>query len=601
MRFEDTQESVQEGCLIPSQLTILTIGLARPLADVSLHPLRIVEAASTEEALRHLEQEAVAVLVLGSRLAPREALDILTLYNSNSLGSSTAAILLCAGSEPELFQTLVNEGYIFYMARGEIPAEQLRSIVVCAAARFRARLKAHQDPLAAQVARIDQVLDFCIRLPMQADLTGAAALLIETARELMSAELVQYLAYDPEEDTLTPADAVDHKEWSESAAAGLAAFVARTGERIRLDCVGMDPRYDAETDNPGGGEDARFLSEPVTGPKGVPVGVITAARNGKSAPFSLEDAQLLELLAGCAAPTLNQILLQNRVQALLIKRAEGSGSNSDIFREEALEYHIRSWDQQGDVLKTLPPWLRTTYWVMLALVLVGLLGLVTAKLNVYASGPAVIKAHATMKVTAAGAGRVRSITVSPGEMVRGGDVLVVLDNTTQSQAAAANAAAANTENLRASSNGVVGDILIHPGESLKAGDQVMSMVEPDAGYDLIAFLPQSYAAQLHQGMMMRVKINGKSSPIPTVPISSVGPEILEPGDATRYAGKDASADFPVSGRVIVVRASLPVVSPGSSPAAYHDGVTGVAEVSVRSESVIVALIPGLRKIFGKAD
>jgi GAF domain-containing protein len=593
MHLNDRQESVRENCLAPSRLTILTIGLNRPFDDALPESFGIVEAANAEDALRRLAEEEVAVLILGSDLAPNEALSILTRHCSNSPDSSTAAVLLCAGSEPELFQTLVNEGHVFYMARGELTAEQLRSIAICAANRFRFRLE-RQDPLAAQVARIDQLLDFCIRVPMQADLRSAAALLIETGRELLNADLVQYLAYDPEDETLTPADAVDHEEWCESAAAGLAAFVARTGERIRLDCAGMDPRYDAETDNPGGPEDARFLAAPVIGPKGVPVGVITAARSGKSTPFLPEDSQLLELLAECAAPTLSQILLQTRVQALLVKRAEGS--NSDVFREEALEYHIRSWDQQGDVLRTLPPWLRTTYWVMLALVLVGLVGLATAKFNVYAGGPVVMKARAAMKVTAADAGRVRSIMVSPGDTVRVGEMLVVVDSVIQSRAGAG-----ATENLSAPTNGVVGEIFFHPGQSLKAGDQVMTVVEPDAGYDLIAFLPESYAAQLHQGMAMRVRMAGESRPGRTVPIGRVGPEILDPSEAARYAGKDDAASFAVSGRVIPVRASLPAISSGRSSGVYHDGATGEAEISVRSESAIVALIPGLRKIFGKAD
>ncbi len=516
MHSKDTQESVREHSPSPSRLTLLTIGLNRPLQDASPDAFRIVEAESAEDVLRQLAQEEVAVLILGSRLAPEVALDILDRCAADQPENSTSTIILCAGSAPELFQTHVNEGRVFYMARGDIAAEQLRSIATCAAARFRSRLKEAQNPL-ARVGRIDELLEFCIRLPMQAHLPSAAGLLIATTRDLVNAEVVQYLVYDAEDETLTPADAPDKKEWSESAAAGLAAFVARTGERIRLDCIGLDPRYDSEADNPGGPEDARFLAVPLVGPKGLPAGVITASRNGKSIPFSEEDARLLELLVECAAPTLNQIALQNRVQKLLLKRA--ASSNSDVFREEALEHHIRNWDQQGEVLKTLPTWLRTSYWVMLALVVVGLFGTIVAKFNVYASGPAVIRAHAT----------------------------------------------------------------------------------PAVGYDLIAFLPNSYAGQVHPGMAMCLKVSGESSRNCNVPISRVGPEVLDPTEAARYMGRDDAADFSVSGRVIIVRGSLPGADTGSAPSPYHDGMTGEAEVSVRSESAIVVLIPGLRKIFGKAD
>lgn len=360
----------------PSRLMVLTLGLAGPLEPALYESFRVIEAANCEDAVRRLAEEEVAVFVLGPLLTANEALSVLSCHFTNSPGPLPVVVLFCAGSKPELFQALVDEGHIFYMARAEIESEQLQSLVVCAAARFRRRLQEQRDPWTAPAARIDLLLEFCIRLPMQADLPNAAALLIEAARELISAEFVQYFAYSQEDDTLTPADAVNHKGWSESAAAGLAAFVARTGEPIRIECAGLDPRYDAETDSLGNSDDVRFLAEPVISPKGAPIGIITAIRGGRSRAFSEEDAHNLELLAECAAPTLSQILLQNRIQALLIQRTAASGPGSDVFREEALEYRVRSWDQHGEVLKTLPPWLRTVYWVMLGLVLAGLLALV---------------------------------------------------------------------------------------------------------------------------------------------------------------------------------------------------------------------------------
>jgi len=359
-----------------ARLMILTLGLARSLDQTLYESFRVVEGTHSEDVVRRLAEEEVAVLVLGPRLTANEALSILGRHSANSPGTLASVVLLCAGPEPELFQPFVNDGHVFYMARAEITAGQLRSIIVCAATRFRSRMQDNLDPWAAPAAKSDLLFDFCVRLPMQNNLPNVAALLIETARGLISAEAVQYFSYDPEDDTLTPADAVSHKGWSESAAYGLAAFAVRTAEPIRLECAGLDPRYDAEMDSLGNSDDVRFLAAPVIGPKGPPIGVITAIRNGQSKAFSEQDAHNLDLLAECAAPTLSQILLQNRIQALLIKRSAVAGPNSDVFREEALEYHVRSWDQQGEVLKTLPPWLRTVYWLMLGLVFAGLLALV---------------------------------------------------------------------------------------------------------------------------------------------------------------------------------------------------------------------------------
>jgi GAF domain-containing protein len=585
MHLKCTQESVQQ------RPALLAVGLNCPLDGASFASFRIIHAEDAEDALRNLgHEEEVAVLLLGPRLKPMVALSILDRYSSILPGNATAAVLLCAGSEPELFQTLVNEGHIFYMARGDLAPEQLRSIVTCAAGRFLSKRKGVTDSFTTQAARIDELLDYCMRLPMQEDLPSAAGLLTTTARQLINAEHVQYLVYDAENETLTRADALDHREWGESAASGLAAFVARTGQPTRLDGVGLDPRYDAEIDNPSGPEDVQFLAVPLIGPQGMPAGVITATRNRESSRFSEEEALLLELLAECAAPTINQIALQNRVQALLLKRAEGT--SSDLFREEALEHHVRSRDQHGGVLKTLPSWLRSTYWVTLVVFFAGLIVTLVSKMNVYASGPAVIKAHAVINVLAADAGEVRSIAVSAGDTVRAGDVLAVVGATHSPDATS------SAEKLKATTSGIVGDINIRPGQSVKAGDPITNIVEPGAGYDLIAFLPYSYSAQLHQGMAMRLKMRGKPDSGRTVLISRVGPEILDPAGAARYAGKDDASTLPVAGRVVVVRGLLPEVSFGSD--SLNHGV-GEVEIIIRSEPAIVTLIPGLRKLFRNAE
>ncbi len=283
MHLKGTQESVQQHSAVHTRPALLAVGLSCPLDSVSFASFRIIYAEDAEDGLRDLgHEEEVAVLLLGPRLKPIVALSVLDSYRSIAPGNATAAILLCAGSEPELFQTLVNEGRVFYMARGDLAPEQLRAIVTCAAGRFLSKRNGVTDPLTTTVVRIDELLDCCIRLPMQEDLPSATGLLTTTARELINAEHVQYLVYDAENETLTRADALDHKEWGESAASGLAAFVARTGQRTRIDCASLDPRYDAEIDNPSGPEDVRFLAVPLMGCQGMPAGVITATRNRES-------------------------------------------------------------------------------------------------------------------------------------------------------------------------------------------------------------------------------------------------------------------------------------------------------------------------------
>jgi GAF domain-containing protein len=347
---------------------VLTLGLRQPLEVAGFH---ITPAESARNVLQRVANKDVAVLVLGSELTSPQALEILTGLSS----SPTATIVLSAGPEPELFQNFIDDGSIFYLATGDIEADHLAQLIHGAANRQAIKHRSPVRLLDENTPQSDRLLDLCVRLPMQTEITSAGGLLIKTLYDLLDASYAQCLLYDAQEDTLTPAEAYDTKDITHSAASGLTAFVARTGIGISLANSGADPRYDHELDNPGGIEDACILAEPILGPDGVPIAVLAAIRSSKLKPFSADDAQLIKFAAECAAPTLSQILLQRRVQAQLTGRAARADNNSEIFRQEALDYHIRSWDRQGDVVKSLPTWLRTSYWIVLTMVLVGLVGL----------------------------------------------------------------------------------------------------------------------------------------------------------------------------------------------------------------------------------
>ncbi|MGD0989475.1 MAG: GAF domain-containing protein [Candidatus Sulfotelmatobacter sp.] len=362
------QASTMENWLGPSQPLVLTLGLNQVLQGDGF---RTVAAENAQHVLRRLREEDVAVLLLGSELTSAQALDILAQCTAEQSTNSRVAIVFCGGPEPELFQKFVDEGLVFYLTRGEIRPEQICSLVAAYLNRASRKSSPDPDPLFTSAPSAERLLDFCVRLPMQIDLSSARGLVVNVVSELIDASYVQCLIYDADEQTLTNADA-ENKEVSYSAASGLTAFVASTGARLNIDRVGADARYDSDIDNPGGSESARLIAEPIVGADGVPVAVITAVRGAESAAFSAEDLRILRSIAEFAAPTFSQIILQKRVQGLLTGRA--TDPNSEVFRREALEYHIRSWDQQGDVLKTLPMWLRRSYWIVLVMVLIGLAG-----------------------------------------------------------------------------------------------------------------------------------------------------------------------------------------------------------------------------------
>ncbi len=334
---------------------------------------RAIRAENAHDVLAHLREEDTAVLVLGPQLTSAQALEILGQCTTEYRTFPLATIVLCAGPEPELFQKFVDEGVVYYLARREIPIAQLRSLVANCIDRLSKKAHPEKDFLNTNAQNTDQLLDLSVRLPMQTNLPSAAALVVQKLRESIDANYVQCFIYDPDEHTLTPADALENKEVTYSAASGLTAFAARTGEGLSVDHVAADARYDSDIDNPGGDNEAHFLAEPILGSRGQPLAVLTTVRDEEASPFSAEDLQFIRSIAECAAPAFSQLVLQKQVQAQLTRRTEAANSNSDIFRQEALEYHIRSWDQHGDVLKTLPAWLRTSYWIVLVMVLIGLI------------------------------------------------------------------------------------------------------------------------------------------------------------------------------------------------------------------------------------
>ena len=346
------------------------------MEDDKLAPFRVVHAKNAEEVLQILTEGGVAALLLGPRADLLQVFDFLGRSDLEpSRNPPPAAIVLCAASEPDVLQKLVDTGHIFYLARAAVSTEQLRNLIACSSRHFALMAKQSRDLRAIDAKSAERLLDLCTRLPMQTDLASAGRLLMEIGRDLFQAKTVLCFVYAPDKETLTAADASESEKSTYSAASGLVAFVARTGEHVCLDCVGTDPRYDFDIDAPLEMRSARFLAAPILGPVGLTACVLTALRSAEQEPFTEDEIRMMDLLAECSAPTFNQVLMQNWAHAVLAKLASGSNGHSEIFRQEALDYHARSWDHQGEVLMVLPEWLRRAFWFVLVLFSASLLGL----------------------------------------------------------------------------------------------------------------------------------------------------------------------------------------------------------------------------------
>jgi hypothetical protein len=579
---------------------VVTFGLNRPLEAVPQCRYRVIEAPTAESVIQHLDEDPVAAVVLGASVLSEDAARLLAQIFADSPERSVLCIVLSADPRTDVVKELVANDRIFYLARGELSSGQMRSIIDAAVNRYTQHVRPHHELFAAVIATQDRLADFFDQLALQTDVTSVGALLVDTVRTLINADRAQCLIYDFDNQVLRSTNS-DDRDRVESAAAGLTAFVARTGSRVQVERAEDDPRYDAEADDPGGRGDARLIAEPVfPGVAGADretaavLAVVTAARDGNGFPFSSEEQDLLARMATCVSPTLSQMALQERIYGTQFERAQSMLGGSDVFRREALEHKAGRRELEGDLLKTSPPWLRRLHWAMVAMLVTSLGYLVVGRVNEYASGPAVIRARAKVDVAAPNSGVIRSVDVVLGQRVASGDVLVQIED-----AAGPTPGEQFGHELRAPIKGVVSNVQGRQGQRVTAGEELVGLIDDDAGYEVIALLPGYYAPQLHAGMNLRVTVEGYSDSNEVVTIDQVGPEIVGPREATRYAGRESNDVLAVPGPVVIVRSLLQSVKFRSNGQryAFHDGMTGRAEISLRSEPIIMSLVPGLRGMF----
>jgi membrane fusion protein (multidrug efflux system) len=309
---------------------------------------------------------------------------------------------------------------------------------------------------------------------------------------------------------------------------------------------------------------------------------------------------------------------------------------SRIFREEALRHH-EGHREEGDVLRISPAWTRWTYWVLLALVLAAGLYSFFGTLPEYASGPAVVKVEGRSDMTVEAPGIVASVEVRTGQRVEAGQPLVSFLSREETAAleriqrelelqlvrvlrepsdeAARQAltslraelelaqARQQARTLRAPHAGVVSALRVRPGQYVNPGESVVSLVGEDVQASLVALLPGGYRPLLEPGRTLRVELNGFPHEYQTFTIESVGDQIVGPGEVRRFLGADIADALSLSGPMVLVRArsSSPGFTSQGRTFNYFDGMLAEANARVRSDRILVTLIPGLKGALGHED
>lgn|GEM_PF-1808782 len=575
-------------------------------------------ATTRAEVLAHLSHLKRLVVVVGYQLLDGPASALVEALQASEYAPKVS-LILSAGVAPEFDDA-------YYRLTPGVPAEVLQRVVASAT-----RPRPASNELAPSDTRAwhdMQVFEICAAASAHADPVAAAQAVEEGVAKLMNAGRVSCVFHD------ASAGAV----WTEtgespiegSAATGIVGYVARTAEPVHAAAVGNDPRYDAQLDNPDGSPSDGLFAVPIAA-RGEVHAVIVVRRPGALGVFDPKTCYRLVHLAQELGPIFARVSAAVTAEDALAQRQRPKAMS--IYRPEAVDHYLDK-GEEGEVIRIAPHWTATMYWALLAMLVIGVIGVAVGTISEYSAGPAVIRQDGRAEVAAVGAGAVASVDVQPGQRVTTGQILARLRDVTQraeyeairndfrtqlrnrlldpNDEAAASAvvslrrqlhaaeAALEQRVVRAPHDGVVTDIKVDPGQQIGVGDAVMAVVDDKAkGLEIIAFLPGGDRPLIEPGMALRLELAGFDYAYQEVEVDTVTDGVIGPAEARRILGPQLADTLPMDGGgVIMVRATLPTTTFESDGKVYpyHDGMGGTAEVRTRDETILEMLIPALKEL-----
>jgi len=303
-----------------------------------------------------------------------------------------------------------------------------------------------------------------------------------------------------------------------------------------------------------------------------------------------------------------------------------------IFRPEAIEHHAGG-EEGGDVLRFDRAWPRVVYKILIAAAVCAFLFISLFNVDEYATGPAVVRVDGRRMITATTPATVEGVEVKPGQLVDVGTVLVRMYNTDENNELiratrefdlqlvrmlrdpndvavkqslatlraqrdqAKNVVEART--IKAEVQGYVSDVRVRPGQHVNAGEVLLAVApKGSAQVSLVSMVPADYRPMLKNGLKMRFELDGFRYEYSDLVVTDVSAEAVGPTEVQRFLGQErADAVILDPGAKVLVTASLPAATFTSegTPYGYFDGLTGTAEIRVRSEPILVTLVPALRQ------
>jgi len=586
-------------------------------AWLSRHVAGLAEVAwvaSAADAARLLRHGPVPVLIVGEQLAdvPRERL-------IEAVATRTRTTVITVSRSPS--PAAPPQG-VYYQLDRSLDGEAVRQVVTRALAQ-----RARPGPGAelTDPVRLGRLAAAARGIALQRSASDVARAIAAETPDLVDANRATCLFFDADAGLLWSGHDPD-QPGVESPIAGVVGFAARTGAAVFVERAAADPRYRKEIDDPGGSGDERLAAVPIVDPNGEAHAVVLVARDGRAPAFDAADRDLLLAFAARIAPVLDAFALEAKAESL-------QPAEETPFRPEAVAAYKARKDE-GGALRLAPRWAAIVYWVLIALVTIGVAYLCVARINDYAEGPAVVLAEGQEPVVVRAAGTVSEIRVAAGDRVVAGQELVRLYDAAEaadlasieqqfeqalverlqrpedpSAATALASLAAQRDRarhgvaertLRAPAAGVVGNVRLRAGQPVTAGQEALTIVSGQRGASVIAFLPASYAPLMKPGLTVRLELDGHPRAYQKTTVESFATHASGPAAISQFLGDQLGDAVKLPGAVVMIRgrmASDEFVVDGKH-LGYRHGMTGRVAVRVRSQRMILSVIPGLKEVFG---
>ena len=362
-------------------------------------------------------------------------------------------------------------------------------------------------------------------------------------------------------------------------------------------------------------------------------------------PFHSDDARNIQRTTAPLIPLISDLILQEEQQNLLRQSqagadSPGSGGSSGqriSFRAEALQHYYEGAPDHGEVLRISPEWTRYAYPLLLLLFLSAIVFSIFGKVNEYAEGVGIVRLQGRVDVNAQVGGTVSRVLAQPGQAVEKGQLLVklydvqeeaeleriqrefelglldrlrrpadpVTARTLGTLRAQRQLALSRLEerSVRAPVAGIASDLRVQPGQLLAPGEIILSLHRQDENRRLLGILPGHYRPQVQVGMPLRFEPEGFRYAYQHLVVDAVSDEVFGPTEARRMLGPGIGDAVPISGPVLLIEARLPTGYFESQGTAYsyHEGSLGRLELKVRSERILVTLVPGLKALFADRE